>query len=122
MKTRFELKRILIFSLAFSVYAALAHEVPVHRAITLNAAASALNKSSAYKGFVNTVSADVTLFAATNSMIQGSAEEDDTPQQDPKGAGGNRSYNHFYDPLDITYGKGLSDIPQDIRGIHIIKF
>jgi hypothetical protein len=46
-------------------------------------------------------------------MMEGSAHEDDAGKDE----GGNRSYNHFYDPLDTTYGKGLSDIPQDIRGV-----
>ena len=31
--------------------------------------------------------------------------------------GGYRSYNHFYDPLDTMYGKGLSDESADIRGV-----
>ena len=32
-----------------------------------------------------------------------------------KDAGGWRSLNHFYDPLDTKYGKGLSDFAPDIR-------
>jgi hypothetical protein len=109
MKARCKLKYVLIVSFGLLLRIGFAHEVPVHRAITVNAAEAAYANSSAYAGFVNMVSSDgVALEDATNKMVIGSAEEDDSPQQDPTG-GGYRSYNHFYDPLDTIYGKGLSD-------------
>jgi hypothetical protein len=84
------------------------HEVIVHEAITVNAAASAYANSPAYAGFINVISSDRSLTQETNLMRIGSGEEDDTGD-----AGGNRSYNHFYDPLGPTnsYGRGLSDAP-----------
>jgi hypothetical protein len=108
-------KRILIISLSFGLSGInlFGHDQIVHQAITANAATSALTSSPAYAGFVNTVSSDVTLFAATKSMVDGSFDEDIADQ--PGDAGGKRSLNHFYDPLDNTYGKGLSDSPQDQR-------
>jgi hypothetical protein len=85
------------------------HEQIVHQAITASAAASALNNSPAFAGFINVVSPDIALKVATNFMVEGSYDEDFAGQD----AGGNRSYNHFYDPLGPTngYGKGLSDAP-----------
>src|SRR5437016_2142943 len=86
--------------------APMAHEIPVHEAITANAAESAFTYSSAYRDFLNTVSVDINLDTATNSLLIGSRREDDLPKNDL--VGGYRSYNHFYDPLTRL---GLSDIP-----------
>ena len=110
-------RSIFTFSFVLSACAALGHDVPVHRAITANAAASALNDSSSYAGFLNTISSDCDSAAATQSMVLGSDLEDNRVPPIDDG-GGNRSYNYFYDPLGPTnsYGKGLSDIPPDIRG------
>jgi hypothetical protein len=108
-------KYILFWCLAFFKVNSFGHEQIVHEAITANAIESAQINSPAYAGFINAVSSDATLFAATNSMVFGSFDEDFASAEDK--VGGNRSYNHFYDPLDATYSKGLSDIPPDIRGI-----
>jgi hypothetical protein len=107
----FKLKCILAAYLSTCVVL-LGHDQPVHFAITLNAAASAYTHSSAYVEFLNTITND-DLFQkdATNAMAWGSWWEDNT---DPD-VGGKRSLNHFYDPLDQTYGKGLSDSPPDRR-------
>jgi len=48
-------------------------------------------------------------------MKQGSREEDDGLTNKFNGGGGWRSLNHFYDPLDAKYNKGLSDVPWDRR-------
>jgi hypothetical protein len=89
------------------------HEIVVHEAITVSAAEAAKGNSPAYAEFINVASPDLDLVTATKFMVLGSAEEDDNAKQDP--VGGNRSYNHFYDPLDATYGKGLTDVPNDRR-------
>jgi hypothetical protein len=86
----------------------------------MNAAKAAYANSSAYVDFVNTISSDFSYtgqFGATNSMVEGSFNEDFA--NEPGDVGGNRSYNHFYDPLDTTYGKGLSD---DTGQIFEVKF
>jgi hypothetical protein len=108
----------LIFVFGLSVSVAWAHDVPVHQAITYNAAEAAYAHSPAYQSFANTISSDLSYLGprgATNSMILGSGEEDDGPTNILNGGGGHRSYNHFYDPLDNTYGKGLTDVPNDRR-------
>jgi len=88
--------------------AALAHEIPVHQGITVNAAESALTFSPAYRDFLNAVSLDYDFKTATNFLVLGSAREDDGPAQDL--VGGYRPYNHFYDPLTRL---GISDVPPD---------
>lgn len=103
-------KNFLLVSFCLFVVGAFGHEQIVHQAITINAAASALNESPAVAGFVDMVSAEIRLEDATNSMGQGSVHEDDLRTQDP--IGGFRSLNHFYDPLT---GFGLSDIPLDFQ-------
>jgi hypothetical protein len=52
------------------------HDQPVHFAITLHAAASAIDDSSAFVHFTNTISADVNYRVATNWMAIGSWDED----------------------------------------------
>ncbi len=47
------------------------------------------------------------LYTATNYLVEGCFDEDFGPKEES--IGGYRSVNHFYDPLDPTYGKGLSD-------------
>jgi hypothetical protein len=97
-----------IFALVAIVGSALGHEIPVHRAITVNATISALNSSPGYNTFLNSVSADCDLGTATNAIANGSGREDDFFKDD----GGARSLHHFYDPLT---GLGLSNIPYDDR-------
>jgi hypothetical protein len=92
------------------------HDVPVHRLITENAVDSAFDYSSAYTAFLDNISTDCPASDAKNSIIEGSAREDDpVSAYSLKDAGGWRSLNHFYDPLDKTYGKGLSDFAPDLR-------
>jgi hypothetical protein len=97
------------------------HDQIVHQEITANAEASAFTHSSAYSNFLNTVSSDRSRLpqpgakGLVQSMVDGSFDEDYADQLGD--VGGKRSYNHFYDPLDTTYGKGLSDIPPDIRDL-----
>jgi hypothetical protein len=88
-----------------------AHEVAVHQSITQNAEASAFASSLNYANFLSVISTDIDRPTAIRFMVAGSAREDDSG----KDSGGNRSYNHFYDPLDSNYGKGLSDFPTDLR-------
>jgi hypothetical protein len=111
MKITFKLKCILALGIGLSARATLGHDIPVHQAITFNAQESAYDISSAYVGSLNTVSSDIAFVDATNYIVHGSGFEDNADVD----AGGKRSYNHFYDPLDTTYGKGLSDAPPDIR-------
>jgi hypothetical protein len=109
---------LILLSLVLFENKLFGHDQIVHQAITVNAAAVAYANSPAFGSFINVISSDkIALKDATNSMVFGSYHEDDDAAQDKTG-GGNRSYNHFYDPLGPTnsYGKGLSDIPPDIRG------
>jgi hypothetical protein len=93
-----------------------AHDQIVHEAITLNAASAAYVNSPAFHDFINIINSDKRfLIDATNKMRVGSFEEDDGPTNILNGGGGHRSYNHFYDPLDNAYGKGLTDVPNDRR-------
>ncbi len=110
MNVQTKLRSIVAFSLGLYMCVAFAHDVPVHEAITANAAIAAMAHSPAYAGFVDMISSDLiyTGFSgATNAMALGSDLEDNSVP--PKDEGGLRSLNHFYDPLDNTYGKGLSD-------------
>jgi hypothetical protein len=91
-----------------------AHEQIVHQAITVNAAQAAISHSLGFEDFASLVSSDRSLKQATNLMVLGSFEEDDDAKRDK--VGGNRSYNHFYDPVYTVDGRGLSEIPPDIRG------
>ena len=84
------------------------HEIPVHRAITVHAAASAYTASPGYLEFIDMIAAELPLEEATNFMAIGSALEDAVDED----VGGKRSYNHFYDPLTRL---GLSNIPPDDR-------
>jgi len=78
---------ILVVGLGLYESVLSAHDRPVHRAITVNAAASAFDESPAYAGFLTMVSSDCSLFTATNSMVEGSAQEDNVDTD----AGGKRS-------------------------------
>src|SRR5258706_5447538 len=101
-------KYLLIVCLALSRIDSFGHDQNVHRAITVNAAASAYAHSPAYVSFINTVSSDgVALKDSTKSLSDGSYDEDNKDVDDSgnKDVGGKRSLNHFYDPLDQTYGK-----------------
>ncbi len=105
-------KLIAVLCVGLFMQAASGHDRSVHRAITSSASESAFDNSPAYASFVNTVSADLAytgLNGATNLMVEGSAAEDSVHLTEV------RVYSHFYDPLDPTFGKGLSDAPPDIR-------
>jgi hypothetical protein len=100
-----KIRHILI--LCFSVFEAnsFGHEQIVHQAITFNASESAYAGFSAYANFLNTVSPDLALKDATNALVTGSFDEDFNLQQDP--VGGNRSLNHFYDPIHKVGGEAI---------------
>jgi hypothetical protein len=103
---------VFIFCLILFCFNSFGHEQIVHAAITANATVSAYANSSAYVSFISVISSDFSYTGpsgVTNSMVFGSVHEDDFRSD----AGGNRSYNHFYDPLGPAndYGKGLSDAP-----------
>lgn len=116
-------KHILVLFLALLRINSFGHEQIVHQAITKYAEASAFANSPAYADFMNAIISDYHRFSipgqigAADWMIRGSYDEDnaDVDVNGNKDIGGKRSYNHFYDPLDTTYGKGLSDTPPDIR-------
>ena len=105
----------ILFLLSLNLFGvhSFAHDQIVHEAITVNAAESALHNSPGYSSFLSIVSSDLPLFgvtSATNYLRIGSYDEDYDPDNpDNEKTGGYRSLNHFYDPLDNTYGKGLSD-------------
>jgi len=105
MKTK--LKRILIISFSLFSAESFCHDIPIHKRVTINAAISAIANSPTYNDFINLISSDnIVLQDATNSMVEGSGFEDDMSLLPIPIV---RSINHFYDPLDATYGKGLSD-------------
>jgi len=110
-------KCCLALTLVLSGWSSFGHDVPVHRKITQHAVASALAGSPAFADFLATVSSDSDPNITTN-LVEGSAREDD-PNKDEgfplEDGGGLRSLNHFYDPLDGMYDKGLSDYPTDLR-------
>jgi hypothetical protein len=103
MKTKY----ILILCLALSRIYCFGHDQIVHETITVNAAESALDNSPNYSNFLNIVSTDLPSSgpkSGTNLLRIGSYDEDFKLNQDP--IGGNRSLNHFYDPIRKT---GLND-------------
>jgi|GEM_PF-4534917 len=103
-------KDILPLYFSLLAFSSLAHDQIVHQAITSHAETVAYAESPAYTNFINTVASDRPRTGpkgAIHWMVYGSYHEDDAG----KDAGGNRSYNHFYDPLDTSYGKGLSEVP-----------
>ena len=105
---------LLLFGFSLHQSFLFGHDQPVHFAITLNAAAAAYANSSAYVSFLSAIASDHILEPdATNAMAYGSWYEDNINV--PGDAGKERSLNHFYDPLDVTYYKGLSDSPPDRR-------
>ncbi|HEX3856074.1 MAG TPA: hypothetical protein VHY30_02120 [Verrucomicrobiae bacterium] len=106
---------IFVFCFIFTCYELFGHDQIVHRAITVNASAVAVNHSPAFNSFINIISPDRGLQQATNSMSDGSFEEDDGPTNILNGGGGYRSLNHFYDPVYSNYGRGLSDSIPDNR-------
>jgi hypothetical protein len=89
----------------------------VHRKITEKASDCTLIYSSAYGAFLDTISLDEFTGADARKYLSEGSEREDDPvtQLSAQDAGGFRSFNHFYDPLDPTYGKGLSDFPPDFR-------
>jgi hypothetical protein len=94
------------------------HDQNVHQAITGNAFRAAYKESAGFASFLNVISSDATLFNdASNNLVIGSNDEDfaDFDDSRDRDVGGKRSLNHFYDPLDLIYGKSLSDFPTDWR-------
>ena len=112
MPRRFAILCSTALALFGSACASCGHDIPVHWLITQYAAESALQESIDFKVFLNVISNDgSSVLAATNYMVNGSGLEDGVRID----AGGLRSYNHFYDPLDNLYGHGLSDYPPEKR-------
>ncbi len=111
-------KHLVILSFSLFGIGSFGHDIPVHRAITINAAASAYDASPAYVSFVNMISSDLSYAdqngrsGVTNYMVEGSAHEDDKLKDDP--IGGYRSLNHFYDPTKNP-PLGLTDQPWPLR-------
>lgn len=111
-------KQLLLLSVILFKTNLFGHEQVVHEAITFNAAESAFDDSPRYASFINLTSFDLPLSgikSGTNSMRIGSFDEDFGPKEEK--LGGYRSLNHFYDPLDTGFGKGLSDSPPDTRSL-----
>jgi hypothetical protein len=120
--TPFAYKRVFIFGLTLFLAQvctsiSIAHEVVVHQQITLHAASLLAQMSTGYNALLNTITFQnpYGLLPIGGDyrppigwMTEGSMREDDQNQD----AGGKRSLNHFYNPLN---GRGLSDIPP-IRG------
>ena len=110
MNTRFQIKFIFAVCLPLFIGAVYGHDIPVHQAITFNAAQTAHESSPAYISFIDAISSDLPYagpLGVTNATIDGSGFEDNIDV--PGDIGKKRSLNHFYDPLDHTYYKGLSD-------------
>jgi hypothetical protein len=115
MNVKRSLKTYLILAPGLLGNIAFAHNVPVHQAITSSAAAVSYANSANFSSFIKIIASDGRLFKdASNSMVGGSAHEDDPPgteNPDPTDGGGYRSLNHFYDPVYNNQGRGLSDSP-----------
>jgi hypothetical protein len=77
MKIKIKVEYVLALSLGLSGKVMFGHDVPVHRKITQHAADSAFANSFAYKGFLDTISTDCDKPTAVQSMVEGSAREDD---------------------------------------------
>lgn len=103
----------LLLVLFHSALRTFGHDVPVHKAITDNAVQSAEEGSPEFNSFLSLIATDSYVPSqALLSMVSGSAHEDDPETKfSPQDAGKFRSFNHFYDPLETQYGKGLSDVP-----------
>src|SRR6266496_6397580 len=105
-----------------------AHEVIVHKQITLHSASSVKSRSQGYKAFLDTIKflngeqrlaygGDFrTIDGDYGWLTIGSMNEDGTP---PLGGdeGGWRVFNHFYNPLNSS---GLSDIPPILGNLDIL--
>src|SRR5271157_220369 len=109
-KARLSHQHCRIWILIASIYAQsiCAHDVPVHKQITLHAVASVIDVSINYNEFIATIGGPVPLSMNGGAgrtpmlwMIEGSAREDDI-ESEPGGSGGYRSLNHFYDPLGLA--------------------
>ena len=104
MAVNMRTKQILVVCLGLLGSDLFGHEQIVHQKITNNAETSAYGSSSAYAGFIDTISSDLPRLPQPNQqgavqfMVDGSFDEDFKPDDDP--VGGYRSLNHFYDPLD----------------------
>jgi hypothetical protein len=59
MEAEFKVKFALALCLGLPASLMFGHDVPVHRAITINAAESAMNGSPAYSNFVDVISSDL---------------------------------------------------------------
>jgi hypothetical protein len=109
MKTKFWLQCILSVILASYGNCLLAHDIPVHWAITFHAQESARDNSSSYVDFLSTISSDISFVQMTNSMVAGGGTEDNRNVNLDGGVdvGGARSMNHFYDPIHKSGGKAI---------------
>jgi hypothetical protein len=93
MKTSLKPKYVVPTIIGLCLGVTFGHDQIVHRAITVNAADSALDNSKACAGFVNVVSSDIDMADAINYMVIGSAFEDNLLP--PIDEGRLRSLNHF---------------------------
>src|SRR5271170_3928585 len=109
MKTKF----FIASAVALNACSAVAHLVPVHISITINAIETVAAYSTGYNNFmyainpnggVTVCSVDGVGATPQRWMVVGSAREDDVDAEND--VGGKRSYNHFYNPVN---GQGLSD-------------
>ena len=99
-------KHILFLFLASFGTDLFGHEQVVHEAITKHAVDS-VSQDPEFASFLQVIASDDrTLDDAKSKMGFGSYHEDDDAKHDP--VGGNRSLNHFYNPIT---GKGLSESP-----------
>ena len=98
---------IIFTGLAAAFYSpnAMSHDQSVHQQITLNALNYASLPGSGLDAFSAVSGLDVVFQKLTDDARSGSSIEDDS---DP--IGGQRTFNHFYDPLTRN---GLSNIPID---------
>ena len=108
-------KYIVLLCLVLHGINSFGHEQVVHQAITRHAVDSVSQDPSFANFFSVIASDDRTLIRAKTFMVLGSYDEDFGP--DNEKLGGYRSLNHFYDPLDNSFGKGLSDAPPDHRSL-----
>jgi hypothetical protein len=104
-------KYFLVLCLALIGNNSFGHEQAVHQAITTHVV-DFMFSDPACAEFLSVIAADMASDAAKRRMVEGSWNEDFASKEDS--VGGNRSLNHFYDPIS---GLGLSDLPA-LGGAH----